>query len=46
MPPVNTAVVGLNMGAAHAWAYHLSPKSNLCWVVDLDGDKAEAMRTA
>ena len=40
MSQIKTAVVGLNMGAAHAWAYHLSDKSELRWVVDLDSEKA------
>lgn len=40
MSQVKTAVVGLNMGAAHAHAYHLSEKSELRWVVDLDQEKA------
>ena len=41
MSPIKTAVVGLNMGAAHAWAYHLSDKAELRWVVDLDEEKAK-----
>lgn len=40
MTKIRTAVVGLNMGLAHAHAYHLSEQSELRWVVDLDLDKA------
>ncbi|MDF2724791.1 MAG: oxidoreductase [Paenibacillus sp.] len=40
MSKVRTAVVGLNMGLAHAHAYHLSERSDLRWVVDLDEEKA------
>jgi predicted dehydrogenase len=43
MSQIKTAVVGLEMGAAHAWAYHLSDKSELRWVVDLDIEKAEKL---
>lgn len=40
MSKIRTAVVGLNMGLAHAHAYHLSDQSDLRWVVDLDEAKA------
>lgn len=40
MDKVRTAVVGLNMGLAHAHAYHLSERADLRWVVDLDTEKA------
>ena len=40
MSKIRTAVVGLNMGLAHAHAYRLSDKSDLRWVVDLDEAKA------
>lgn len=41
MSKIRTAVVGLNMGLGHARAYALSDKSKLCWVVDLNEDKAK-----
>lgn len=37
---VRTAVVGLNMGLQHAYAYAKSERSDLRWVVDLDEEKA------
>lgn len=40
MSKIRTAVVGLNMGLAHAHAYHLAEKADLRWVVDLDEEKA------
>lgn len=40
MSKIRTAVVGLNMGLAHAHAYHLSDRSDLRYVVDLDEAKA------
>jgi predicted dehydrogenase len=40
MEKIRTAVVGLNMGLAHAHAYKLSEQSDLRWVVDLDQAKA------
>ncbi len=43
MSQIKTAVVGLKMGAAHAWAYHLSEKSELRWVVDLNEELANEM---
>lgn len=43
MSKIKTAVVGLKMGAAHAWAYHLSEKSELRWVVDLDLELASSL---
>lgn len=43
MSKIKTAVVGLKMGAAHAWAYHLSDKSELRWVVDLDLELATSL---
>ncbi|WP_127587683.1 Gfo/Idh/MocA family protein [Paenibacillus koleovorans] len=39
-PKVRTAVVGLNMGLQHAYAYAKSERSDLRWVVDLDQEKA------
>jgi predicted dehydrogenase len=43
MPKLKTAVVGLKMGEAHAVAYHLSEKSELRWVVDLDIELASSL---
>src|SRR5690606_23971708 len=43
MSKIKTAVVGLRMGAAHAWAYHLSDKSELSYVVDLNEELANEM---
>lgn len=43
MKQIRTAVVGLNMGSAHAHAYQMSEKSDLRWVVDLDETKAAQM---
>jgi predicted dehydrogenase len=43
MAKVRTAVVGLNMGLAHAHAYHLAEQADLRWVVDLDGEKAASV---
>lgn len=40
MKKVRTAVVGLNMGLAHAHAYARSEQSELKYVVDLDEEKA------
>lgn len=37
---VRTAVVGLNMGLQHAYAYAKSERADLRWVVDLDAEKA------
>ncbi|MFD0717469.1 Gfo/Idh/MocA family protein [Paenibacillus sp. GCM10027626] len=37
---IRTAVVGLNMGLAHAYSYYESEQSELRWVVDLDKAKA------
>jgi predicted dehydrogenase len=41
--PIRTAVVGLNMGSAHAHAYRMSSQSELRWVVDLDEERAASM---
>lgn len=46
MSQIKTAVVGLKMGAAHAWAYHLSDKCELRWVVDLNEELGQEMATA
>jgi predicted dehydrogenase len=43
MSKIKTAVVGLRMGAAHAWAYHLSDKCELAYVVDLNEELANEM---
>lgn len=43
MRTIRTAVVGLNMGLAHANAYALSEKSDLRYVVDLDEHKAKSV---
>lgn len=40
MGKIRTAVVGLNMGLQHAYAYHMAEKADLRWVVDLDEEKA------
>jgi predicted dehydrogenase len=40
MSKIRTAVVGLNMGLGHAHAYKLAERSELCWVCDLDEEKA------
>jgi len=40
---IRTAVVGLNMGLRHAYAYHESKQADLRWVVDLDEAKAKAV---
>ncbi|MDF2670796.1 MAG: hypothetical protein K0R67_3102 [Paenibacillus sp.] len=40
MSKIRTAVVGLNMGLQHAYAYAKSERSDLRWVVDLDEEKA------
>ncbi|WJH33477.1 Gfo/Idh/MocA family oxidoreductase [Paenibacillus sp. CC-CFT747] len=40
MNKIRTAVVGLNMGLQHAYAYAASEKADLRWVVDLDEEKA------
>jgi len=40
---IRTAVVGLNMGLTHAYAFHESEKSDLRWVVDLDEAKAKSV---
>ena len=40
MDKIRTAVVGLNMGLAHAHAYTMSERSELTYVVDLDEEKA------
>lgn len=40
MSKIRTAVVGLNMGLAHAYAYKMAEKADLRWVVDLDEEKA------
>lgn len=40
MERIRTAVVGLNMGLAHANAYSMSERSDLRYVIDLDADKA------
>lgn len=40
MNQYKTAVVGLNMGLAHAYAYRASERSELTYVVDLDEAKA------
>lgn len=40
MKRIRTAVVGLNMGLAHAYAYGMSERSDLRYVVDLDAEKA------
>lgn len=40
MQKTRTAVVGLNMGLAHAHAYHRAELSQLEYVVDLDEEKA------
>lgn len=40
MSKIRTAVVGLNMGIAHAYAYSMSERSDLRYVVDLDVEKA------
>lgn len=45
MSKIKTAVVGLRMGAAHAWAYHLSDKCELSYVVDLNDELANEMAT-
>jgi len=38
---IRTAVVGLNMGIEHAYAYKLAESADLRWVVDLDESKAK-----
>lgn len=43
MSKLRTAVVGLNMGMGHAYAYHKSEQSELRWVVDLDEEKASCV---
>ncbi|GIP37734.1 dehydrogenase [Paenibacillus sp. J31TS4] len=45
MTKIRTAVVGLNMGLQHAYAYAASEGAELRWVVDLDRDKAERVAT-
>ncbi|MBP1996563.1 Gfo/Idh/MocA family protein [Paenibacillus eucommiae] len=40
MSKIRTAVVGLNMGLEHAYAYKLAERAELSWVVDLDESKA------
>jgi len=40
MRKIRTAVVGLNMGLAHAHAFSKAERSDLRWVVDLDESKA------
>ncbi len=40
MSKIRTAVVGLNMGLAHAHAYKLAERAELTYVVDLDEAKA------
>ncbi|MBO9605463.1 MAG: Gfo/Idh/MocA family oxidoreductase [Paenibacillaceae bacterium] len=40
---IRTAVVGLNMGLAHAYAFHESDRADLRWVVDLDETKAKSV---
>lgn len=40
MSKIRTAVIGLNMGYAHAYAYSVAEKSDLRYVVDLDEKKA------
>ncbi|GBG11032.1 gfo/Idh/MocA family oxidoreductase [Paenibacillus agaridevorans] len=40
MEKIRTAVVGLNMGLAHAHAFKKAERSDLRWVVDLDERKA------
>ncbi|MCD9023850.1 Gfo/Idh/MocA family protein [Cohnella silvisoli] len=40
MGKIRTAVVGLNLGLAHAHAFKKSERSDLRWVVDLDESKA------
>ncbi|GIP33298.1 Gfo/Idh/MocA family protein [Paenibacillus sp. J2TS4] len=40
MAKIRTAVVGLNMGLQHAYAYHAAEQAELKWVVDLDEEKA------
>lgn len=40
MRKVRTAVVGLNMGLQHAYAYHAAEQAELTWVVDLEEEKA------
>lgn len=40
MGKIRTAVVGLNMGLAHAHAYKMADQSELAYVVDLDEEKA------
>ncbi len=40
MSKIRAAVVGLNMGLQHAYAYAKSERADLRWVVDLDEEKA------
>ncbi|WP_409344039.1 Gfo/Idh/MocA family protein [Paenibacillus sp. MBLB4367] len=40
---IRTAVVGLNMGLRHAYAFHESEKADLRWVVDLDEARAKSV---
>lgn len=40
MSQIRTAVIGLNMGLEHAYAYKMAKRSELRWVVDLDEEKA------
>ncbi|MBP1994926.1 Gfo/Idh/MocA family protein [Paenibacillus eucommiae] len=40
MKKIRTAVVGLNMGLQHAYAFHSAERADLRWVVDLDEEKA------
>jgi predicted dehydrogenase len=41
MSKIRAAVVGLGKGLTHAEAFHLSEHAELCWVVDLDENKAK-----
>ncbi|MCQ6560643.1 Gfo/Idh/MocA family protein [Paenibacillus mendelii] len=40
MRKIRTAVVGLNMGLQHAYAYDKAERADLRWVVDLDENRA------
>ncbi|MFD0960782.1 Gfo/Idh/MocA family protein [Paenibacillus chungangensis] len=40
---IRTAVVGLNMGLSHAYAYYESEQADLRWVVDLDEARAKSV---
>ncbi|MDG0813601.1 Gfo/Idh/MocA family protein [Cohnella rhizosphaerae] len=40
---IRTAVVGLNMGLQHAYAFHESEQADLRWVVDLDEARAKSV---